>query len=258
MSRTIETVDFDRLKNLLKNPFAINQQVALMLIKSMEETIQDYELKVLMTNSIDKIKWCIEYDLINKVKMIVLKDTWIDVRVIVKCVDTEYLYLTDNVHWSSFEGTLGNMTKLKTLSLARNRLAKFPVSILELKDLKKLYLNQNRLDRLPAGIMHMKGLKALNLSHNRFKKLPTQIIGLESLEELNLSNNRLTKLPNSIAALTNLRKLVLSNNKLQTIPLSIMRAKQLETLYLYQNPVCKNSQLLEDLQTCLPNTDIRF
>lgn len=258
MSTTIDLIDYDRIKTLLQNPFALNQQLGLMLIKSINTPIEDRVLKLLMTNSIDKLKWCIEYKLIDKIKIIALKNVWIDARIIGQCVDVEYLYLTDQTYWGCFEHAFAQLSKLKTLSLAKNKLAKFPVSIFKLKNLKRLYLNGNHLLKLPASIMLSQKLEYLNLANNRLKNLPTQITSLRELQVLNLSGNYLTKLPDSIGCLTNLRKLMLSNNKLQIIPLSIMRAKQLETLYLYQNPVCKNSKLMEELQTCLPNTDIRF
>lgn len=258
MSTNIETIDYDRLKALLQNPFAINQKLGLMLIKSIARPIQDRALEVLLSNSVDKLKWCIEYELSDQIKMIAIKKSWVDIRIIGQFKELEYLYLTDQVYWATFEQAFAKLAKLQTLSLARNHLVKLPKSIFELNSLKKIYLNENRLLKLPANIMVFKELEYLNLANNRLKQLPTQVSSLRNLKTLNLAGNYLTKLPDSIGNLTNLRKLVLSNNKLQIIPLSIMRAKQLESLYLYQNPVCKNSELMEALQTCLPNTDIRF
>jgi Leucine-rich repeat (LRR) protein len=90
---------------------------------------------------------------------------------------------------TSLPESIGNHTKLLSLSLASNYLIRLPESIGALTNLRKLFLGRNKLQSLPESIGYLTELKSLNLEHNKLESLPDSIANLTNLEELVLTGN---------------------------------------------------------------------
>ncbi|VFQ99688.1 unnamed protein product [Cuscuta campestris] len=90
-------------------------------------------------------------------------------------------------------GTIGNLTRLRTLSLRYNALSGHLPSGLfsSLRDLRKLYLQHNFFSGdIPADIFSLPNLVRLNLAHNNFSgSIPPSINKLTRLSTLYLEEN---------------------------------------------------------------------
>jgi hypothetical protein len=126
---------------------------------------------------------------------------------------------------TNLQGTLpesiGNLTKLRELSLSHSQLEYLPDGIGNLKELNHLDLNSNKFESLPDCICNLTELVELNLMDNKLKSLPESLGNLTKLERLSLWNNELTSLPESIYNLTNLKSLSVGDNKLESLPKNI-------------------------------------
>lgn len=76
--------------------------------------------------------------------------------------------------------------------------SRIPESIGALTCLKKLILARNKLQKIPDSIGKLTSLKVLDLSFNELREIPQIIRSINSLEELNLNNNRIEHIPNSM------------------------------------------------------------
>jgi Leucine-rich repeat (LRR) protein len=113
---------------------------------------------------------------------------------------------------------IGQLTKLKVLSLYDNKLTKLPESIGNLTKLRVLNLRDNELTSLPESIGDLTKLEYVNLEYNNLEFLPESFGNLKNLKILYLSGNNLTSLPESIGNLKDLSILELKNNKLTSLP----------------------------------------
>ncbi len=169
----------------------------------------------------------------------------------------------------SLPQTMGNMTRLKNLSLLLNG-PKFggelPSSLFQLKKLTNIHIEHNlgknwsfpsnvedingtQLERLllirnsfigtiPSWIAELKQLQTLDLSRNSFQgAIPEAIGDLSSLKYLNLMENNLTEtIPSSLGNLTAIEVLNLGNNALQgELPASIGNLRTLQLLDVGSN-----------------------
>ncbi|WMX17520.1 hypothetical protein [Aureispira sp. CCB-E] len=273
-------IDFDRVKALLASPLEQNQRVGLALLNSIKIP-QDETLAELMTNSNDKLLWCIEFDLTEKVTIIKLEQGFSRRNIsLAPFVNLEKLYFNQQ-NWNRGQIPFATLKGIKTVSLTGHQLHEFPKNIRVLNQLETLYLGKNRFIKIPAEIGQLKMLRVLILSRNRLKSLPTHLFRLSRLNNLNLSNNHLTTIPRDIGLLQNLEILNVASNKLRDLPTSIGELRQLkilnlngnhleslpnqirnltqlETLHLRGNPIAKNKGLLNHLQRLLPNTSLLF
>jgi Leucine-rich repeat (LRR) protein len=273
-------LDFDRVKALLRSPLEQNQRVGLALLNS-TGIPKDEELAELMTNSNDKLLWCIEFDLAEKVSIIKLEQGFSRRNIsLASFLNVEKLYFNKQ-NWTRGQIPFHSLQKVKTLSLTGHQLDYFPNGINALKQLETLYLGVNCFIKIPAQINRIDSLKVLILSRNRLKNIPTQLCQLSKLNNLNISHNHLTTVPRDIGLLKNLEILNLASNKLKEIPTSIGALRQLkllnlncnqlkslpnsirnltqlEKLNLKGNPIAKNKGFINRLQSWLPNTDIQF
>lgn len=279
--RMISTeIDFDRVKALLSSPFEQNQRVGLALLNGVGVP-QDPALEELMANSNNKLLWCLEFDLADKVSIIKLEQGFSRRNIsLVPFTNVEKLYLNQQ-SWNRGQIPFRSLKKLKTLSLTGHQLSNFPRSVGSLPQVERLYLGKNRFLKIPAYINNMQCLKVLIFSKNRLKSIPIQLCQLSQLNNLNLSHNHLTtiprdigllknleilnlasnklkELPNSIGELRKLKILNLNSNYLETLPNQIRNLTRLEKLYLKGNVIAKNKGLINRLQSWLPNTDIQF
>ncbi|CAI9729022.1 malignant fibrous histiocytoma-amplified sequence 1 homolog [Octopus vulgaris] len=155
---------------------------------------------------------------------------------------------------------IGNLKKLKILSLRGNHLKyisekiadctnlqelhltaamrfipKIPVALLNLKSLVKLNISGNYFTTIPPEISGLENLKVFLMQKNALLQLPEEFFNLQQLEEIELSDNYLETIPGSIRRLHVLRKLSVCNNRLKSLPNEISSCQSLQSLNLAHN-----------------------
>ncbi len=124
-----------------------------------------------------------------------------------------------NLFMKAVPASIGDLTKLTTLSLESISLEEIPIEIGNLKELQILDLSGNSLTEIPNEIGEFTKLQMLDLSNNLLKSIPDEIGNLTELWfQFDLSNNVLETIPNTIGKLTKLNFCDLSDNSLKTIP----------------------------------------
>ncbi len=103
---------------------------------------------------------------------------------------------------------LNSFSKLKYLDIYLNMIRKYnnfnfdytevPESIGRLTFLKKLVLARNNLQSIPESIKNLNLLSELDLSHNQFQEIPQILKSINSLELLNLKYNNIQSVPQSM------------------------------------------------------------
>uniref|UniRef100_A0A0N5API2 Protein lap1 n=1 Tax=Syphacia muris TaxID=451379 RepID=A0A0N5API2_9BILA len=146
----------------------------------------------------------------------------------------EELYLDCN-QISEISEKLARCRKLRTLSLAQNKLLRVPSFIGCLKSLEELHLEDNELTDLPVELEDCTNLQILDLRLNLFLRLPDVISRIDSLTQLYLFETSLTQLPADIGCLQNLRCLDVRENQLRVLPPSICDLKNLKQLDVGRN-----------------------
>ncbi|XP_078167195.1 uncharacterized protein LOC144561959 [Carex rostrata] len=151
-----------------------------------------------------------------------------------------YLSLSDNVFSSLIPSSIGNLTKIKVLSLWGNNLSgQIPPEIGQLKLLTYLALSENFLSgEIPTNLGNLTNLVFLNLYDNKLSgQIPPEIGQLKLLTDLDLSENFLSgEIPINLENLTNLVFLNLCDNKLSgQISPEIGKLKLLTDLELSEN-----------------------
>ncbi|XP_051851891.1 platelet glycoprotein Ib alpha chain [Antechinus flavipes] len=151
--------------------------------------------------------------------------------------DTAILFLQNNGLKSFSTSSLGFLTQLTELYIAKNNMSvliadgKLPLlSILDLSD--------NCLKTLPSLAHSLPSLTSLDLSRNALESLsPHALAGLDSLENLYLGGNKLRSLPpDFLKAAFKLQKLDLSKNRLEYLSADLLADLQnLNTLFLQDN-----------------------
>jgi len=136
--------------------------------------------------------------------------------------ELEKFYLHYSVLKCWIPKTIGNLTKLKILSLLRTRTIWGPIprEIGNLVNLRELDLSENTLSGpLPREIGNLSKLTRLALYANRLTgPLPPEIGNLVNLEFLDLDYNSFSgRLPLSVSKLTNLLYFCLQRNKVEYI-----------------------------------------
>jgi Leucine-rich repeat (LRR) protein len=137
---------------------------------------------------------------------------------------------------------LGNLQKLKDLSLYNNSLSEFPLVVLKLTNLERLKINYNRnIPSIPEEINKLSKLKELFVEGNKLTTLPAALGDLKDLYDLEAHENQLTSIPKEIGNCTKLYRLFLDKNKLTEIPdmfanLSALRGVRFQENDLKQLP----------------------
>ncbi len=113
--------------------------------------------------------------------------------------------------------SIANLSELRTIKLANNKLSSLPIEFWNLKKLEHIDLSNNLIKgEIGVNIGLMKNLRVLRLHNNELSgELPYNISNLSKLKELDLSHNNLSgPLPATIGKLSGLLKLNVSNNQL--------------------------------------------
>ncbi|HVM62836.1 MAG TPA: COR domain-containing protein [Verrucomicrobiae bacterium] len=130
---------------------------------------------------------------------------------------------------------IGKLKMLESLGVEANRLVDLPPEIGDLSNLKSLLLYSNSLSTVPAEVGKLQNLRMLGLSSNLIAEFPVGLLQLASLQHLRLSGNRLSSLPHEIGNLRGLRHLRVTTNKLCALPAAIGNLSHLERLHLRGN-----------------------
>ncbi|HHH75478.1 MAG TPA: leucine-rich repeat domain-containing protein, partial [Phycisphaerae bacterium] len=153
------------------------------------------------------------------------------------------LTLAGTVGLESLPTEIGNLTNLRELNLAFNRLTSLPPSIGKLANLEHLHVGLNRLESLPSEIANLKRLgsgmdEGLYAYGNRIKALPPGFTALQIVggfhATIELSHNQLTTLPADWSSAV-VGYLHLNHNKLTTVPEGVIDIKSLNILILTDN-----------------------
>ncbi|NNE69761.1 MAG: PKD domain-containing protein [Rhodothermales bacterium] len=156
-------------------------------------------------------------------------------------INLESIILGSNSFTGGIPATIGNLTKLKELSVeyCPTLTGPIPASIGNLVNLEKLYLyNSGITGPLPDEIGDLVSLERIDISGaNLSGPIPASIGGLENLWTINLSNNGLTgSIPGTIGDMPALTELLVWANQLSgTIPANLTNAPELGFLQLNDN-----------------------
>ena len=150
-----------------------------------------------------------------------------------------FLEIPDGGITSLKAGDFAGLTKVLTLTLARNMFTTLPAGVFtSLTALNTLNLNGGELSSLPANVFTgLPALKSLNLTENDLDPLDAgTFTGLTALQVLGLNNNELVSLPAGVfGGLTALHTLNLNNNGLVSLPAGVFGGlTALINLNLYQ------------------------
>ena len=143
----------------------------------------------------------------------------------------------DSNKFTRLPPTIGQLSALEELTVARNELDRLPNEMGKLSSLRSLNVRSNRLNTLPPTFKQLNQLTELELSENNFSQLPPCVGNLRRLTNLSLRENQLTTLPASLSNLSNLTELDVSLNNLSRFPAFIVHLNKLQTLYLGNNAI---------------------
>ncbi|CAD7697524.1 unnamed protein product [Ostreobium quekettii] len=172
--------------------------------------------------------------------------------------DLRDLSLAGNRIWE-LPREIGQLTCLERLVLAGNLLKVVPDEIGKLMQLEGLWIHGNLLEMLPDSISNLTRLAKCSLAGNRLAALPPGFGLLRSLQQLDVSGNQLVSLPDSLCSLQDLRVLSLHGNQLRDLPKSFGDLLGLEELSLQGNCLTtvadlprnlRNLSLADNLLTC--------
>lgn len=147
-----------------------------------------------------------------------------------------YLEVSQCPSLTEIHEDIQHLTNLQSLILCRNKLARVPNVIGNLKYLKVLDLSVNNLGVLPDGITQLKELNTLNVSCNNLEALPDGLHQCTKLSTINVSKNRITCFPadfysNSLELLS---ALVASDNAIEELSREVHLLPALKVRFLSQ------------------------
>lgn len=148
----------------------------------------------------------------------------------------EVLDLRDNAI-SDISVGLADLTSLRILIVAGNKLTSIPFSCLQSLPLVELDAARNRLNGvlIPQGVDGFPTLKALDVSSNALTDLlENEATALSSLQVLNIAENRLCAIPD-VSKWTELVTLSAGGNKIPTMPEGLTNLEKLRNVDLTRN-----------------------
>lgn len=107
---------------------------------------------------------------------------------------------------------------LTSLSLSKNELDQFPISICHISLLEELDLSCNSIEFIPQEVQYLSRLTTLLLHANKLNSLPISIVELKSLQTLVIAFNHFTELPVVLQDLPALSIVVASGNLISFVP----------------------------------------
>jgi Leucine-rich repeat (LRR) protein len=270
-------IDYNRVKTLLKNPYAINQKLGIALLSTFGIP-DDKDFDELISDNSDKLMYCLEYGLADKVRFIKTDEGFVRKKLsLADYRNTNKLYVgswgykidfgklyklevlsLSNTWFTNYNFQFRNLKNLRVLYMGKSHTSKIREDICNLDQLQVLNLSNNRLSILPFQFSRLENLYNLNLRSNRLCELIPDIGSLENLKILNLSNNNIQFLPSSFVDLSELQHLNLSQNKISKLPKGMEKMLKLEKLILSSNPIVRNRKIMIKLQHMLPQTEILF
>ncbi|OJJ22501.1 hypothetical protein BKI52_07420 [marine bacterium AO1-C] len=139
---------------------------------------------------------------------------------------------------------VGNLKRLKHLSLHNNHLRNLPRSLRKLKHLETLRLSNGKFTQLSfqngdlprLTTLTLEQNKQLNISNELKKFLASPII------DLNLKSNSLLQFPEIVLQFPQLQKLNLANNKISHLPLDIVNLPELSQLNTTKTPLAYTTE----------------
>jgi Leucine-rich repeat (LRR) protein len=156
------------------------------------------------------------------------------------------------------ERCFGRLAKLETLDLRCNSITQLPSSMfIGLGSLKVLQLGNNGLTSLPLGLENLKCLVVLNCSDNKINVIVSNCFASmqATLEEVHLENNCLSELPDEFDNLSKLTLLNVNNNRLTKLPKGLLKIKCLKAITFDNNNITQGQFMaMEDY----PKVSSRF
>lgn len=164
--------------------------------------------------------------------------------------------ITKNIHGRVISLTLNNknlttllpiirnVTELKVLNLANNKMKSIPDEVGTLINLEEVRLDNNVLESLTDSIGALINLKRLTMNSNNLTALPETIGRLQKLELFKADNCKLNSLPSTFGNLTSLKELYLNNDSLKSFPPQITSLTNLITLEMNNNVFDGNSNIV--------------
>lgn len=153
-------------------------------------------------------------------------------------VDLEFLDLQDN-SITDLGLALKDLTKMRNLAVAGNRLVSIPSYIFEFLSLDEIYAARNQLAGflIPEGLTNLAALRTLDVSQNALTAMSeSEGLDFPSLQDLNVVDNRLCTIPN-VSGWTRMITLCAGGNKLTTTPEGLTSLPNLKTLDLSRNSI---------------------
>ena len=150
----------------------------------------------------------------------------------------EVLDLHDNTI-SALPGNIQELSRLRKVNVAGNRLESFSVESFTVLPLVELDASRNRLSGalFPSTVESITRLKYLDVANNALTSIsPNATVHFPSLQSLNVTDNRLTALPN-VSGWTDLLSLTAAGNHLDSFPEGITELPQLKSLDLSRNDI---------------------
>lgn len=200
-------------------------------------------------------------------------------------VNLELLDLQDN-SITDLGPALREMTKLRNLAVAGNRLISIPSYVFESLFLDEINAARNRIagSLIPEGLTNLAALRSLDVSRNALTAISeSESLNLLSLQDLNITDNRicmipdmsewrslinfcaggnkLANLPEGLASLTKLKTLDVSRNDIKQLDSRLGLMDNLTALEVGNNPLrerrqltMKTEDLKKELRARLPST----
>ena len=141
----------------------------------------------------------------------------------------ESLELHDN-KLTALPLSIGQCSRLRVLSIARNAIADLPMEELQHCSLTELDVSQNKLSDgfFPASVERWDSIQSLNVNSNHLTSIATSIV-LPALTQLFASNNQLSAFP-TLSGCVELLVLIVDQNRIATLPDDLYNLRRLRTL----------------------------
>ncbi|SFU01941.1 Leucine rich repeat-containing protein [Algoriphagus locisalis] len=152
----------------------------------------------------------------------------------------------------SIPSEFGRLSKLEVILLDGNHLKSLPSELGDLESLVVLNLFGNQITEIPVGLNNLQNLSSLDLSDNKLTELPEELFAenkFKQLKYLRLHYNELKELPAGISNLTQLTELNVAYNQLEGLPDEIGRLGNLSLLKLHDNQLATLTESIVDLSS---------